>query len=52
MPLLSKWEIDAKYMTNPLSAHDDKSAHTSKGNILIVMFHAGVYRKNEDEIKE
>lgn len=39
-------------MTDPLLAPDDKSAHTSKGSILIVMFHVGVYRKNEDEPKE
>lgn len=31
---------------------DDKSTHTSKGNILIVMFHEGIYRKNEDELKQ
>ena len=52
MQLLSKWEINANYMANLLPVPDEKSSHASKCNILIVMFHTDVYRKNEDELKE
>lgn len=39
-------------MANLSLVPDEKSSHTNKCKILIVMFHTDVYRKNEDELKE